>query len=369
LAFWRGKEVIQVKRLIILLALAIFVPSVMASELGKMESVGPLEVVATITLDKEPECIAVNEETNRVYVGVEDGLIVIDGDSYAAIANITLEAKVIGLAINPQTNRIYAVVYGERVAVIDSTTNQIVSEMPEDIFDSASGVGIAVNPFTNLIYIEDRTATMGHYDRVNVYSGETNMLVTSLNVPGSNTHTYIEEVGLGVNPETNRIYVTWSGNNTLHMFDGNTHEFIKTVKPSSFSERVIVNTYTNYAYVGNVVLDGETLVEVLSDYEGYLEAVDPVNNLLYTVDYHNLYVLNGTTHGILTSLELDWMFSSYTDCVGVNCETGKIYLVDNSENQIPVVIPEFPAFLILPLFMIATLSAVIIYRRKHRQTG
>ena len=29
------------------------------------------------------------------------------------------------------------------------------------------------------------------------------------------------------------------------------------------------------------------------------------------------------------------------------------------------VIPEFPSFLILPLFMIATLLAVIVYRRKH----
>ncbi len=29
------------------------------------------------------------------------------------------------------------------------------------------------------------------------------------------------------------------------------------------------------------------------------------------------------------------------------------------------IVPEFPSFLILPLFMIATLLAVIIYRRKH----
>jgi DNA-binding beta-propeller fold protein YncE len=86
-------------------------------------SVGPLQFVATITLDKEPECIAVNEATNRIYVGVEDGLLVIDCDSYAAIANITLEAEVIGLAINPQTNRIYAVVSEERVVVIDGATS------------------------------------------------------------------------------------------------------------------------------------------------------------------------------------------------------------------------------------------------------
>ena len=325
-------------------------------------SVGPLQFVTTITLDKEPECIAVNEATNRIYVGVEDGLLVIDCDSYAAIANITLEAEVIGLAINPQTNRIYAVVSGERVVVIDDATNQIVGEMPEVIFDVAYGVGIAVNPFTNLIYIEDRTAAMGDYDRVVVYSGETNTFVTSLNVPGSNTHTYIEEVGLAVNPETNRIYVTWSGNSTLHMFDGNTHEFIKTVKPSSFSENVKVNSYTGYVYVGSAVLDGETLAEVFSDYEGTLEAVDSVNNLLYTTDYHNLYVLNGTTHDTITSLELDWWFS-YSDCVGVNCNTGKIYLVNNSANQIPVVIPELHTLISTMLVLCVLAVVFFIYTR------
>jgi len=329
-------------------------------------TVGPLqqEIVTTITLDKKPECITVNEETNRVYVGVEDGLIVIDGESYEVLAEIPLEAEVIGLAINPQTNRIYAVVYGERVVVIDGATNQIVGEMPEVIFDSSSGIGIAVNPFTNLVYIEDRTATMGEYDRVAVYSGETNTLVTSLNVPGSNTHTYIEELGLAINPVTNRVYVTWSGTNTLHVFDGSTHEFIETVSLSSFSEGVKVNTYTNYVYVGDVVLDGETLVEVFSDYQGDLEAIDPVNNLLYTATYDTLYALNGTTHGIVLSLELDWFFSSYSDCVGVNCETDKVYLVDNSENQIPVVvIPEFYTLISTMLVLFVLAVALFIYTR------
>ena len=304
-----------------------------------------------------------NEETNQVYIGVEVGLLVIDGDSYAAIANITLEAEVIGLAINPQINRIYAGVYGERVVVIDGATNQVVDEMPEAIFDSSSGVGIAVNPFTNLVYIEDKTATMGYYDRVDVYSGETNMLVTSLNINESSTHSYIEELGLAVNPETNRIYVTWSGENTLHMFDGNTHEFMESVSPSSFSEEVMVNSYTNYVYVGDVVLDGETLGEVTSDYQGDLKAIDPVNNLLYTTDYGTLYVLDGTTHDVLTSLEVDWGVSSYSDPVAVNCETGKVYVVDSSGNQIPVVIPEFSTWtsILFVLFVLAV--AMFIYRQ------
>jgi parallel beta-helix repeat protein len=48
------------------------------------------------------------------------------------------------------------------------------------------------------------------------------------------------------------------------------------------------------------------------------------------------------------------------------------YVIDSNNTdryplKAPYVIPEFPSFLILPLFFIATLLAVIIYRRKHPQ--
>ena len=46
------------------------------------------------------------------------------------------------------------------------------------------------------------------------------------------------------------------------------------------------------------------------------------------------------------------------------------YVIDaNNKDNYPLMgqptIPEFPSFIILPLFMIATLLAVIVYRRKH----
>jgi len=43
-----------------------------------------------------------------------------------------------------------------------------------------------------------------------------------------------------------------------------------------------------------------------------------------------------------------------------------LYLTYNLSTQEVIIIPEFPAFLILPLFMAVTLLAVIIIRRKHR---
>ena len=42
-----------------------------------------------------------------------------------------------------------------------------------------------------------------------------------------------------------------------------------------------------------------------------------------------------------------------------------IYFTYNHSVQEVVIIPEIPSFLILPLFMLATLLTVIVYRKKH----
>jgi hypothetical protein len=93
-----------------------------------------------------------------------------------------------------------------------------------------------------------------------------------------------------------------------------------------------------------------------------------INNLLCTADYYRdyytLYVLDGTTHDVLTSLEVDWGVSSYSDPVAVNCKTGKVYLVDSDGNQIPVFIPEFPIWttILSALFTLAVVAS--IFRRR-----
>lgn len=329
------------------------------------ESYGPLEVIANITLDKEPNCIAVNDETNRVYVGVEGGLVVINGTTDEVIAEIPLDPKVVALAVNPQTNRIYAAVYGENVTVIDGATNQMVGEILERVYDSYE---MAVNPVTNLVYIADWTTILGQYDRVRVYDGENLTLIDTVNIPGSNESTTIQRVGVAVNPDTNLIYATWRGNSTLHLIDGDTREITGTVKPSSFSDTVMVNQYTNYVYVGKAVLDGETLAEVTSDYQGSLQAVNPLRNILYTTQYENLYALNGSTHVVLDSLELHWWISSYFDPIAVNIQTSKIYMINYQANQVSVVIPEFPVWTALPLMFIVLTIALALHKRKLLKT-
>ena len=341
-----------------LITLSMLLPFVIAS-------VGPLQVVTTIPLNKEPKCIVVNEETNRVYVGIEDGLVIIDGETDTIIAEILPETNVVALAVNPPTNRIYAAVSGEKIVVIDDITNHVVGEIPERLYNQYE---IAVNPVTNLVYIGEWRTIQGYYDCIVVYNGQTLTEITQVNIPGSDEHTFIERVGVAVNPETNRVYATWSGDNTLHVIDGDTNEILETVSPSSFSRDVTINPLTNYVYVGNVVLDGETLEEVTATYQGDLKAVDPVNNILYTTGYDILYALNGITHGIVTSLELDIGVSLSPDAVAVNCETGNVYVVDNYETQIPVVIPEFPTWTSILLVLFVLTVTVFIYRGRLFKT-
>jgi DNA-binding beta-propeller fold protein YncE len=339
-------------------------------------TVGPVEFVTTITLDRQPNCVAFNEGTNQVYVGTENGLLVIDGTTDTVVTEILPDADVRTIVFNPQTNRIYASDWPNRIVIIDSATNQQVGEIPEYTYKSTD---LAINPVTNLIYIVDVGVFIGDFDRILVYDMETNTLVTRVNIPGSNEHEYMESVGVAVNPETNLIYATWSGDHTLHVIDGNTNSIIQTVSTSSFSrssaEKVEVNPYTNCVYIGKVVVDCESLVEVSSDYPGYVEAVDPVNNLIYTIGYdyghtqnfdYYLWVLNGTTHDEISSFEIEWLdwISHTNDCLGVTCNTGKIYLVNSYENEVPVmVVPEFHTLMSAMLVLFVVAVAFLIYTR------
>jgi len=288
--------------------------------------------------------IAVNEVTDRVYVGVEGGLIVIDGETNEVVAEIPLEFDPNSrcpLAINSQTNRIFVGGWSQaRICVIDGDTNRAVGEIPEMILSSE---GIAVNPITNFVYIADPHAIRCEADRVAVYDGETLGLVASVAIPGSDECPYVESVFVAVNPATNRIYAIWTGDYAIYVINGDTHRIVDTVELSSLflSDGVMVNSFTNYVYTckpilneyyeehfPNVVLDGTTWEE-LSEYEGEIEAVDPLHNLLYTRKGNTLYVLDGTTHEILTSLGL-----GYWPILAANPRTGRIYLAHG--NQVSV---------------------------------
>jgi parallel beta-helix repeat protein len=96
--------------------------------------------------------------------------------------------------------------------------------------------------------------------------------------------------------------------------------------------------------------------------------------------YHNNFINNTqqalTSEGYTNSWNESYPSGGncWSDCNGTDANHDGIgdtpYIIDanNTDNyplMVPYTIPEFPAFLILPLFFIATLLAVIVQRRKH----
>ena len=315
-------------------------------------SYDPLTVIANISLgDKHPHCIAVNHATNRVYIGYgigfwNGGIIVLNGETDQIIAEIpsTYNSSVYAIAVNPRTNYIYAATHKELIA-IDGATNLQVANCTTRIRVSEP-YALAVNPVTNLVYVGYYTDIQFTYDNVYVYDGETLGLVATVHLGAAKEY---EDVGVAVNPNTNTVYATWSGNHTLYMIDGNTH--LITKKWQFSSTRVWVNQYTNNVYCRDTTLNGETLEEVTPGLPpesddiilNEITAIDSINNLLYTMDIwmNMLHRIHGSTHDIIDSVEIPSY--PHTMEVVVNPYTSKLYIIDDEEDQVCVVSTGVPS--------------------------
>jgi len=349
-----------------------------------------LTAVATITLDKIPESMAINEETNRVYVSAERALTVIDGATDEIEREIPLEFTASALAVNPKTNRIFvsgdaSVGFGDTL-VIDGYSHEVVGKIPCRAYYSYE---IAVNPATNTVYIADIATIMGYPDSIEVYDGKTFEHKASIEIPTSIEYETIEKVGIAVNPETNRLYATWTGKQALYLIDGGTNEIIQTTPLNdSFSTKLIVNPSTNRVYTchqilaesySNMALDGQSLNEV-TKCQIEPQAVNPTQNLLYatkyTTEYKTVYVLNGTTHETLGSLEVE---NGIND-LAANPNTGKIYLTHKAYKQISVIqlqlykttAPSSSAFpqtwiLLAAILVVVTVLIAILVARHRRK--
>ena len=73
-------------------------------------------------------------------------------------------------------------------------------------------------------------------------------------------------------------------------------------------------------------------------------------------------MMNETYHVTVNGTEV-----SYTLLPCSNASYSYLYFTYNHSTEQVIIVPEFLSILILPLFMIATLLAVILYRRKQME--
>lgn len=190
----------------------------------------------TISLNGAPSDIAINTNTNRLYVAVPDvndrGLIAVDGSSDSVIGKIDVGYYPESVAVNQLTDRIYVASSTEnKVRVISGTTNTVINEIPVGYFP----VDLVVNEATNRIYTANSQS-----NTVSVINGTDNT-VAVIPVPG-------KPMKLVVNTVANRIYVTGSDTGLVTMINGSDNSST-SIKVGSSPVSMDVNPVNGKVYV------------------------------------------------------------------------------------------------------------------------
>jgi YVTN family beta-propeller protein len=253
---------------------------------------------------RTPGTVAVNPVTNKIYVEdiIGSHVTLIDGGTGKAVASIPTGGDPSGIAVNPVTNKIYATDdYGDDITVIDGATNATVKLASV----CAAPQRVVVNSITNKIYaVCSNASTSMLKSGLAVIDGAMNA-VTVLDVG-------LYPEGIGINPVTNRIYLTRE-DGTILMVDGATNAVTTLYQGALGGENVAVNVQTNKIYVlmnnystgANVVMiDGATNVITPLTVGGtpYDLVVDQFANKVYFADYFGsvINVLDGATNTLLS---------------------------------------------------------------------
>lgn len=210
----------------------------------KNELISPALSVGT-----QPNSIAINEVTNRLYVANSGSNTVTVIEYYISndgklrnmtLANIKVQKYPYDLAINPVTNKIYVSnYYSDTVSIIDGATNAVNNTLKV----GNRPTGVAINPVANKIYISNYgNAT------VSVIDGTTDQLLVNIPVGNFPYEVYHD-------PKTHIIYVINLGSRSISQIkDTSLLAGIRFMVNPSDSGQVYCN--------GKVISDG--------DYERYV---------------------------------------------------------------------------------------------------
>ncbi len=218
-----------------------------------------LTVIDTITVGENPRGIAVNSETNRIYVANagSDDVSVIDGSTNEIIATVEVGGGPDSVGVNPTTKKIYVINQNSAsLSVIDGSTNEVVSTI-----QLSEPGDVAVNRETNRIYVGN-TGNKG----ISVIDGFLDEVIETIEVG------YRPEK-LDVNLKTNRIYALTDSTNVT-VIDGDSNDVVTTIEIELNPKAIGVNSETDRIYVTNTISDTVTVID------------GSANEIITSVSYH-----------------------------------------------------------------------------------
>jgi YVTN family beta-propeller protein len=211
--------------------------------------------------------------------------------------------------------------------VIDGATDTVIGS---PIAVGSNPLGVGVNPTTNKVYVTNQGG-----NTVSVIDGATDTVIGSPTV-GANPY------AVGVNPTTNKIYVANNSPNTVSVVNGATDAVIGSpIAVGTGPSGVGVNPTTNKIYVANysgntvsVIMDPPS-VGVGTNPQGV--GVNPTTNKIYVANgtgSNTVSVINGTTDTVIGS---PIAVGTNPYGVGVNHTANKVYVANYGSNTVSVI--------------------------------
>ncbi len=214
-------------------------------------------------LQSQPFGVAVNAQTNRVYVTTSavlvGSVVVVDGGTNAPIVTIPLTGEGRGIAVDEATNRIYVAVAGDTqkltlpsLAIIDGIDPRVIATIP--FKEGRQAAGVAFNPASKLVYVAIPDLGVGVFDP----DPATLAHVTTLPIVGAKgaAGTY----GVAVDVRFNLIYGTNRTEGTVSIIDAAVLKEVQRLSVGLLPEGLDVDANRGVVYVGN---SGENTVSFI----------------------------------------------------------------------------------------------------------
>lgn len=284
--------------------------------LGAISSIAQNPVTTSISIYEWPRGIAVNKNTNKIYISYGNNIGIIDMLSNTIVKTIPWSNSISELVINYTNNRIYgidAVTGRNRIVVIDGNTDTITGT----ISVGNNPFRIATNNITNKLYVINNAS-----NNMSVINCNTNTVINTVGISNG-------PISISINDQTNKIYIAHN-NASISIIDGNTDSIITnfTPTPSNFSygsASIAINRTSNKIYIYNsatmFIVDGNTNLVTqqitnplggVASGSGIPGAVDETKNYVYISSTNgNLWVFDANSNTFVSNL-LPTLYTSST---------------------------------------------------------
>ena len=283
---------------------------------------------ATVKVGDEPGAIAINSDTNKIYVGngASGTVSVIDGATDAVTATVPVGDLPYVVAVNPATNKVYiSKTFSNTITVIDGQTNRT-----NILKVGVQADAIAVDPVANKIYLtsyESKTIT--------VVDGTKDNFST---IP-ADFHLW----GVAVNSVTGRVYFTSVGSSKMTVIDGKTNAAF-SIETGEIPCAVVVDPSTNKIYTANYGSDNVTVIDGASNSfvatipvgeHPQALAVNPQTHMVYVANTHSgtVTVIDGTHNSVAASVKV----GKGPYAVAVDAATNKAYIANLANEAVSVI--------------------------------